>query len=121
MKWDLDCIQETVTDDGRVRPDWHGEEWGILARALADEAPKYDRPHEQPANCRDYPPKHIRNFTRGDGDNLSSVAAVYFIGFPTVGHIHSTTIGAGARIGPGQADAAWVDVPQCRKTIVRWS
>ena len=45
-KWDLDCVEiGTVTDDGMVRLHKGGIEVGVLpARALADEAPRYQRP-----------------------------------------------------------------------------
>jgi phosphoribosylformylglycinamidine synthase len=45
-KWDLDCVEiGAVTDDGFVRLQKDGIEVGVLpARALADEAPRYQRP-----------------------------------------------------------------------------
>jgi len=51
-KWDLDCTEiGRVTDDGLVRLSMHGREVAVLpARALADEAPKYDRPRRRRAS-----------------------------------------------------------------------
>jgi phosphoribosylformylglycinamidine synthase len=51
-KWDLDCVEiGEVTDDGMVRVRLHDVEVGVLpARALADEAPKYERPYAKPAD-----------------------------------------------------------------------
>ena len=46
-KWGLDAVSiGAVTDDGKLRIRHHGEvEAEIPNRALADEAPRYDRPH----------------------------------------------------------------------------
>lgn len=50
-RWGLDCVQVgVVADDGMVRLRSNGEEVaGIPARALADEAPRYDRPRSSPS------------------------------------------------------------------------
>ena len=50
-KWDLDCVEiGTVTDTGHARLFWHGELAADLPVApLADQAPRYDRPHERAA------------------------------------------------------------------------
>jgi phosphoribosylformylglycinamidine synthase len=47
-KWGLDAVTiGVVTDDGKLRIRHHGEIMAeIPNRALADEAPKYDRPHD---------------------------------------------------------------------------
>ena len=120
-KWDLDCIQiGTVTDDGCVRLNWHGEEWGILpARALADEAPKYDRPYEQPANLPRLSAEAHQKFLQEETATIcrALLRSTSLASRRWVTSQFDHTIGAGARIGPGQADAALVDVPQCRKTI----
>lgn len=49
-KWDLDAVViGEVTGDGYVRLFWENEEVATLEAApLADEAPKYDRPHSRP-------------------------------------------------------------------------
>ena len=49
-KWGLDAVTiGVVTDDGKLRIRHHGRiEAEIPNRALADEAPKYDRPHNVP-------------------------------------------------------------------------
>jgi phosphoribosylformylglycinamidine synthase subunit PurL len=49
-KWGLDAVQVgVVTDSGRLRVSEHGKLVAdIPNRALADEAPKYDRPHTKP-------------------------------------------------------------------------
>src|SRR5690606_28570739 len=49
-KWDLHAVKiGHVTDDGRVRVRENGEVVAdVPARALADEAPLYDRPHHRP-------------------------------------------------------------------------
>jgi phosphoribosylformylglycinamidine synthase II len=49
-KWGLDAVTiGVVTDDGKLRIRHHGKiEAEIPNRALADEAPKYDRPHNVP-------------------------------------------------------------------------
>ncbi len=49
-KWGLDAVTiGIVTDDGMLRVKDHGATFAeIPNRALADEAPKYDRPHTQP-------------------------------------------------------------------------
>ncbi len=50
-KWDLDCVAiGEVTDTGRARLFWHGEQVADLPVApLADDAPRYDRPAQRPA------------------------------------------------------------------------
>ena len=114
-KWDLDCIQiGTVTDDGCVRLNWHGEEWGILpARALADEAPKYDRPYEQPANLPRLSAEAHQQFLQEETATIcrALLRSTSLASRRWVTSQFDHTIGAGARIGPGQADAALVDVP----------
>ena len=49
-KWGLDAVEiGAVTGDGRLRVRHHGEMVAeIPNRALADEAPLYDRPHTVP-------------------------------------------------------------------------
>jgi phosphoribosylformylglycinamidine synthase subunit PurL len=49
-KWGLDAVTiGVVTDDGKLRVKFHGEVFAeIPNRALADEAPRYDRPHTKP-------------------------------------------------------------------------
>ncbi len=120
-KWDLDCIQiGTVTDDGCVRLNWHGEEWGVLpARALADEAPKYDRPYKAPQTLPRLSAEAHQRFLQEDTETVcrSLLRAPSLSSRRWVTSQFDHTIGAGACIGPGQADAALVDVPQCGKTI----
>jgi phosphoribosylformylglycinamidine synthase subunit PurL len=47
-RWGLDCVEVgVVANDGMVRLRSNGEEVAVMpARELADEAPKYDRPHQ---------------------------------------------------------------------------
>ncbi len=49
-KWGLDAVQiGTVTGDGKLRVKNHGEVFAEIPNsALADEAPRYDRPHTKP-------------------------------------------------------------------------
>jgi phosphoribosylformylglycinamidine synthase subunit PurL len=50
-KWDLEAaVIGRVTEDGRVRINWKGTTVADLpAAAVADDAPRYDRPQERPA------------------------------------------------------------------------
>ncbi|MBL92906.1 MAG: phosphoribosylformylglycinamidine synthase II [Myxococcales bacterium] len=120
-KWDLDCIQiGRVTDDGCVRLNWHGEEWGVLpARALADEAPKYHRPYEAPKSALRLAEEDHRLFLQKKPDDVVDdlVGSGTLASKKWVTSQYDHTIGAGTRIGPGQAGAALVEVPQCGKTI----
>ena len=120
-KWDLDCIQiGRVTDDGCVRLNWHGDEWGVLpARALADEAPKYERPYQAPEVLPLLSDNDRREFC---GTPVADVLKA-MVGSGTLASKrwvtaqYDHTIGAGTRLGPNQADAALVEVPQCDKTV----
>ena len=52
-KWGLDAVEiGVVTGDGMLRVKNHGEVFAeIPNHALADEAPRYDRPHTNPYRC----------------------------------------------------------------------
>src|SRR5262249_16938606 len=57
-KWDLHAVViGTITDDARWRAIWRGKVVAdIPVRALADEAPMYDRPSAQPSSPPTRPP-----------------------------------------------------------------
>jgi phosphoribosylformylglycinamidine synthase len=120
-KWELDCVQVgVVTDDGKVRLHWHGEEVAALNAAdLADNAPKYERPYQRPAD-------RAFLFSADDAalkkEKPSSVLK-RLLGHPTQADSRWVTrqfdhhIGIGTLLGPGESAAPLVQIPGTEKGI----
>lgn len=117
-KWGLSAVQiGEVTDSGLVELDWHGERAASLpAKALADEAPKYDRPRAPFAADPETPARIAAATARIEatpvGDLLDDVLGSPGIADRTwaTAQFDHTILGA-TRLGPGQGAAAVVAVP----------
>jgi len=117
-KWDLNARQiGTVTDDGRVRALWHGEEVANMdpAHVAGDDVPVYEREKERPAYLDD-----VHAFTpekEGIDDvtpDTATDALIELLRSPTIASkewVHEqydTMVRTNTVVGPGPSDAAVV-------------
>ncbi|MBM4281561.1 MAG: phosphoribosylformylglycinamidine synthase subunit PurL [Deltaproteobacteria bacterium] len=119
-KWDLDCtVVGAVTDDGLVRLTRGGVEVCRLPAApLADEAPRYERPHVPPPP----PPPLSRDDTRAllarPADAIRDVLLSPTLAPKTwVYRQYDREVGAGTLMDGTQASAALVRVPGTDKAV----
>lgn len=119
-KWGLDAVTiGVVTDDGKLRIRHQGEvKAEIPNRALADEAPKYDRPHNLPA-YRKAPLEAPANIPRSKDLNQDLMR---LIGSPDlcskrwIWEQYDYTVRTNTLAGPG-SDAAVVRVKETGQSI----
>jgi phosphoribosylformylglycinamidine synthase len=119
-KWGLDAVTiGTVTEDGKLRIRHHGQVMAeIPNRALADEAPKYDRPH----NVKPYrkapldPPAEIPQFRDLTADLLTLVASPDLCSKRWIWEQYDFMVRTNTLAGPG-SDAAVVRVKGTDKSI----
>jgi phosphoribosylformylglycinamidine synthase subunit PurL len=119
-KWGLDAVTiGTVTEDGRLRIRHHGELVAEIPNpALADEAPKYDRPH----NVKPYrkaplePPAHIPASKDLNADLLKLMASPDLCSKRWIWEQYDYTVRTNTIVGPG-SDAAVVRVKETGTSI----
>jgi phosphoribosylformylglycinamidine synthase len=112
-KWGLDAVTiGVVTEDGKLRIRHHGELVAeIPNRALADEAPRYDRPH----NLKPYrkapiePPAHFHISQDLNSDLLKLVGSPDLCSKRWIWEQYDYTVRTNTIVGPG-SDAAVVRV-----------
>ena len=121
-KWDLNAQHiGTVTDTGRVRALWHGEEVANMepAHVAGDDVPVYERDRERPAYLDD-----AHAFTP-EGENIDDVtpetatdALTDLLAAPTIAskawvfEQYDTMVRTNTVVGPGPSDAAVVRVKE---------
>ncbi len=119
-KWGLDAVTVgVVTDDGKLRIRHHGSVVAeIPNRVLADEAPRYDRPH----NTRPYrkapiqPPAHIPASRDLNADLLRLVASPDLCSKRWIWEQYDYMVRTNTIAGPG-SDAAVVRVKETGTSI----
>jgi len=115
-KWDLNAQRiGTVTDTGRVRAYWHGDEVATLdpAHVAGDDVPVYDRDTERPAYL-----EKTRSFETEDVPDVQPSEAeetlTTLLGSPNIASkrwVHEqydTMVRTNTVVGPGASDAAVV-------------
>ena len=120
-KWDLDAaVCGTVTDTGRAVISWKGEVVADMPAApLADEAPRYERPHSRPGYLDD-----VQSLELGEVPSPAELndAVLKMAGHPNMASKHwvyeqyDHMVGADTIIAPG-ADAAVVRVDGTEKAV----
>ena len=126
-KWDLDATHiGEVTDDGRVRAFWHGEEVADMDphHVAGDDVPVYERETEEPSYLSD-----VHAFTPED-DGIDDVtpdtavdALTELLAAPTIASkqwVHNqydTMVRTNTVVGPGPSDAAVVRVKETDKGL----
>lgn len=113
-RWGLDCVQVgEVTDDGMVRLFDDGVEVGVLpARPLADEAPKYDRPHE-----RAEAPAFVADDGGFDGHAKQALVDAGRTNLDWVYEQYDRHVGVMTLVDGAQAPAAVVQIPSTNKAV----
>ena len=119
-KWGLDAVTiGTVTPDGKLRIRHHGEVVAEIPNpALADEAPRYDRPH----NARPHrkapinPPAHIPHSKDLGADLLRLIASPDLCSKRWIWQQYDYTVRTNTIVGPG-SDAAVVRVKETGTSI----
>ena len=119
-KWGLDAVTiGVVTEDGKLRIRHHGDLVAEIPNpALADEAPKYDRPH----NVKPYrkapiePPAHIPASKDLNTDLMSLVASSDLCSKRWIWEQYDYTVRTNTLVGPG-SDAAVVRVKETGTSI----
>jgi phosphoribosylformylglycinamidine synthase len=119
-KWGLDAVTiGVVTDDGKLRIRHHGKvEAEIPNRALADEAPKYDRPHNV-APFRTAPreaPAPIPESTDLNGDLLKLIGSPDLCSKRWIWEQYDYLVRSNTLAGPG-SDAAIVRIKETGQSI----
>jgi phosphoribosylformylglycinamidine synthase len=119
-KWGLDAVTiGAVTDDGKLRIRHHGKiEAEIPNRALADEAPRYDRPHGVPP-FRKAPltaPSPIRDSNDLTADLLKLVGSPDLCSKRWIWEQYDYLVGSNTLAGPG-SDAAVVRIKETDQSI----
>jgi len=115
-KWDLNAQRiGTVTDSGRVRAYWHGDEVATLdpAHVAGDDVPVYERDTERPAYLEE-----TRSFETSDVPDLDPAdvhnTLTTLLGSPNIASkrwVHEqydTMVRTNTVVGPGAGDAAVV-------------
>ena len=120
-RWDLDCVEVgRVTDDGMVRLQKGGREVGVLpARELADEAPRYERRQQRPADLdeRYFVDSKIVESTPVAELLRALLTAPGLAPRPWVYRQYDREVGAGTLADGQRAAAAVVEVPEAQKAI----
>jgi phosphoribosylformylglycinamidine synthase len=126
-KWDLDATHiGEVTDDGRVRALWHGEEVANMDphHVAGDDVPVYEREKQEPSYLSD-----VHAFTPEDAgiDDVTADTAVdaltELLSAPTIASkqwVHDqydTMVRTNTVVGPGPSDAAVVRVKETGKGL----
>jgi phosphoribosylformylglycinamidine synthase len=126
-KWDLNAQQiGTVTDDGRVRALWHGDEVANMdpVHVAGDDVPVYERDRERPAYLDD-----VHAFTPTDAGiddvtpETATGALTALLASPTlaskqwVHEQYDTEVRTNTVVGPGPSDAAVVRVKETGKGL----
>jgi phosphoribosylformylglycinamidine synthase len=119
-KWGLDAVTiGVVTEDGKLRIRHHGQLMAEIPNpALADEAPRYDRPH----NTRPYrkapmnPPAHFHASKDLNADLLKLVASPDLCSKRWIWEQYDYTVRTNTIAGPG-SDAAVVRVKETGTSI----
>jgi len=119
-KWGLDAVTiGCVTDDGKLRIRHHGKvEAEIPNRALADEAPKYDRPHNVPP-YRTAPlnaPAPVAESKDLSGDLLKLVGSPDLCSKRWIWEQYDYLVRSNTLAGPG-SDAAVVRIKETDQSI----
>jgi len=120
-KWGLDAVTiGIVTDDGKLRIRHHGKiEAEIPNRALADEAPKYDRPH----NVKPYrtapleAPAPVPESTDLNVDLLKLIGSPDLCSKRWIWEQYDYLVRSNTLAGPQAADAAVVRVKETDQSI----
>jgi phosphoribosylformylglycinamidine synthase len=119
-KWGLDAVTiGVVTEDGKLRIRHHGELVAEIPNpALADEAPKYDRPHNvKPMRKAPLePPAHIAASKDLGGDLRRLVASPDLCSKRWIWEQYDYTVRTNTIVGPG-SDAAVVRVKETGTSI----
>ena len=119
-KWGLDAVTiGVVTEDGKLRIRHHGELVAeIPNRALADEAPKYDRPHNVPPYRKAplEPPAHFPASKDLNSDLLKLVGSPDLCSKRWIWEQYDYTVRTNTIVGPG-SDAAVVRVKETGTSI----
>ena len=119
-KWGLDAVTiGVVTEDGKLRIRHHGQLMAEIPNpALADEAPRYDRPH----NTRPYrkapmdPPAHFHASKDLNADLLKLVASPDLCSKRWIWEQYDYTVRTNTLVGPG-SDAAVVRIKETGTSI----
>ncbi len=119
-KWGLDAVTiGVVTEDGKLRIRHHGELVAEIPNpALADEAPRYDRPH----NVKPYrkvpvePPAHIPASKNLNADLLRLIASPDLCSKRWIWEQYDYTVRTNTIVGPG-SDAAVVRIKETDTSI----
>ena len=120
-KWGLDAVTiGVVTDDGKLRIRHHGKiEAEIPNRALADEAPKYDRPH----NVKPYrtapleAPAPVPESTDLNADLLKLVGSPDLCSKRWIWEQYDYLVRSNTLAGPQAAEAAVVRIKETDQSI----
>jgi phosphoribosylformylglycinamidine synthase len=119
-KWGLDAVTiGVVTEDGLLRIRHHGELMAEIPNAaLADEAPKYDRPHNTKPHRRAplQPPTHVPASKDLNADLLKLVASPDLCSKRWIWEQYDYTVRTNTLVGPG-SDAAVVRVKETGTSI----
>jgi phosphoribosylformylglycinamidine synthase len=119
-KWGLDAVTiGVVTADGKMRVRHHGEVMAEIPNpALADEAPKYDRPHDRKPHRRAplSPPQPLQRSSDLSGDLLRLVASPDLCSKRWIWEQYDYMVRTNTIAGPG-SDAAVVRVKETDQSI----
>jgi phosphoribosylformylglycinamidine synthase len=119
-KWGLDAVTiGVVTPDGKLRIRHHGEVVAEIPNpALADEAPKYDRPHNVKPHRRALlnPPAKVPAASDLSGDLLRLVASPDLCSKRWIWEQYDYMVRTNTIVGPG-SDAAVVRVKETDQSI----
>ncbi len=117
-RWDLDCVViGEVTDDGRVRLMKNGKLAGDLpARALADEAPRYERPFTAPVKLPALDEGPLRALSL-DAAARRVLLAPAVAPKTWIYERYDREVGAGTLLDGGEAAAALVRLPDTERAV----
>ncbi|MGM0575588.1 MAG: phosphoribosylformylglycinamidine synthase subunit PurL [Myxococcota bacterium] len=119
-KWDLDAVVVgRVTDTGRVHVRWHGDLVAdIPVGPIGAEAPKYERPYEEPGDLEQRWRLDLSDVTDPAPGDEAGARVLAMLGAPNIAsrremfrqYDHMVRIGTVRR--PGDADAAVIRLPE---------
>jgi len=124
-KWDLDAVVVgEVTDSGQVQVRWHGDVVAEIPVApIGEEAPKYDRPYEEPADLAQRQTLDLDAIADVTAGEHASATTLRLVGAPNLAsrqwvyrqYDHMVRVGTVVR--PGDGDAAVIRLPDTNKGV----
>jgi len=120
QKWGLDAVEiGRVTDDGKLRVLNHGRVAAeILAHAIAEEGPKYNRPIAKPPT-REHGP--LVEFAREGADLTDNfrrlLASPAIASKEWITEQYDSMVRTNTRVGPGAGDAAVVRLKESKRAL----